>query len=398
MLLKYADDGDNGGPGLLGALGLLALGGAGGFLARRPLARALRNMRKKVKAQGLTSAPEAAAAAQPAAAAAATKPVQEAAVAASAAPTNAAENVVQNVVDNAVAEQVEKVPLRQRVSAASKKLQNTASSIASGVRSGARKSRELLGTGRKRFAQAREDGKRYLFGYTPEDTRSSWDKGRERVGNWFRGLAGKAPVSSAPQHVPGAIENAGTALRNARARGEDILENQVKPGATKLRNLFNKGRDTIRSVATAEGRAARKADQIRARAMSDAAANYAQAEADWNKRWIGSKMFNWRSRPNLNQFQNQARAQAEAQIQASAAAAAQRPGIVQRILGNKPQPVQPTPTPTPQPTPAPQPVPQPQTSIGARIKGGLGNMRQGIANFGQNTMNRFGTMFGNQQK
>ena len=34
MLLKYADDGDSSGPGLLGALGLLALGGAGGFLAR----------------------------------------------------------------------------------------------------------------------------------------------------------------------------------------------------------------------------------------------------------------------------------------------------------------------------------------------------------------------------
>ena len=80
MLLKYADDGDSSGPGLLGALGLLALGGAGGFLARRPLARALRSMRKKVKSQGLTDASEAAATAQPAAVAAA-KPMQEAAAA-----------------------------------------------------------------------------------------------------------------------------------------------------------------------------------------------------------------------------------------------------------------------------------------------------------------------------
>lgn len=414
MLLKYADDGDSGGPGLLSALGLLALGGAGGFLARRPLARALRGMRKKVKAQGLTDASEAAATAQPAAAAAAkpvqeaaaaTKPVQEAAAATAAKPV---QEVVDEAATNAVTEQVQKrrVPLRDRVKAgfgsarsAGSKLVNLGQRVVAGTRTGVAKARQA-------YAEKMPQAKQYIFGHTPEDTRSSFAKGKERVGNFFRGLVGKAPVDSSPKHVPGLIENTGTNIRKARARAEGILNNTIKPGAAKVRNLVNKGADTVKSYTTAEGKATRAADKTMAAAMAKADADFAKAQADWDKKFFLNRWFHPGSKPNLKQFQDQARVQAEAQIQATQAAAAQKPGLLQRFFSGKPQQSAAAATPPPQAAakPAAQPVAQPQAqptpqpaSIGAKIKGGLGSMRQGLSNFGQSVGSRFGTVFGKQQ-
>lgn len=409
MLLKYADDGDSSGPGLLGALGLLALGGAGGFLARRPLARALRSMRKKVKSQGLTDASEAAATVQPAAvaaakpvqeAAAAAKPVQEAAAATAAKPV---QEVVDEAATNAVAEQVQKqrVPLRDRAKAgfgaarsAGAKLVNLGQRVVAGTRANVAKARQA-------YAEKMPQAKQYIFGHTPEDTRSSFAKGKERVGNFFRGLVGKAPVSGAPQHVPGLIERTGTRIQNTRTKAENIFNDKIKPGAKKLQNLANKGADTVKSFATAEGRAARAAEKTRAAAMSKADADFAKADAAWKQQNILKRLWNRKNAPSSQQFRDQALAQAEAQIQAAQAAAAEKPGIMQRWFGSKSQP---TAAPTPPPQPAVKPVAQPQTQptpqpagIGAKIKGGLGSMRQGLGNFGQSVGSRFGTVFGKQQ-